>query len=96
MWRKIFIFLITIAASSLAPAWGAAVSNLNLKLVTSEILKMMSSGISSRPPGKLFTEFQLEFCENQLEEMEKELDQKNAMMEIQQIVMDAAVKDDAA
>ena len=50
---------------------------------------MTSSGIPSRPPRKLNMEFQLE-------EMEKELDQKNVMTEIQQIVMDVAVKDDAA
>ena len=80
---------VTIAASSLALAWGAAVFNLNLKFLTSEILKITSSGIPSRPPGKLNTEIQLE-------EMEKEQDQKNVMMETQQIVMDAAVKDDAA
>ena len=54
-----------------------------------EILKMASSEIPSRPPGKLYTEFQLEFWETQLEEMQKEQDQKNEMM-------DAAVKDDAA
>ena len=77
---------VTIAASSLALAWGAAVFYLNLKFLTSEILKTMSSGILRRPPGKLYTEFQLE-------EMEKEQDQKNVMMETQQIVMDAAVKD---
>ena len=57
---------------------------------------MMSSEIPSRPPGKLYTEFQLEFWEIQLEEMEKEEDQQNVMMETQKIVMDAAVKDDAA
>ena len=57
---------------------------------------MTSFGIPSRRPRKLYTEFQLEFSEIQLEEMEKELDQKNVMMEIQQIVMNAAVKDDAA
>ena len=64
--------------------------------MTSEILKMTSSRIPNRPPGKLYKEFQLEFWEIQLEEMEKELNQKNEMMEIQQIVIDAAVKDDAA
>ena len=37
---------------------------------------MMSSGIPSRPPGKLFTVFQLEFWEIQLVEMEKVMDQK--------------------
>ena len=57
---------------------------------------MTSYGIPSRPPGKLFTEFQLEFWEIQLEEMEKEQDQKNVMMETKQIVMDAAAKDDVA
>ena len=56
---------------------------------------MTSSGISSRPPGKLYTEFQIEFWEIQLEEMEKELDEKNEMMETHPIVMDAAIKDDA-
>ena len=64
--------------------------------MTSEILKMTSSGIPSRPPGKLYTEFQLEFWEIQLEEMEKELDEKNEMMETQSTVMDAAIKYDAA
>ena len=33
---------------------GAAVFNLNLKFLTSEILKMTSSEIPSRSPGKLF------------------------------------------
>ena len=56
---------------------------------------MTSSEIQSRPPEKLYTEFQLEFWEIQLEETEKELDQKNVMMEIHQIVIGAAVKDDA-
>ena len=85
---------VPIAASSLALAWGAAV--LKIKFLTSEILKITSSGIPSRPPRKLYTEFQLEFWEIQLEAMEKELDQKNVMTEIQQIVMDAVAKDDAA
>ena len=57
---------------------------------------MTLSGIPSRPPRKLYTEFQLEFWEIQLGEMEKEQDQQNVMMETQKIVMDAAVKDDAA
>ena len=56
--------------------------------MTSEIFKITSSRIPSRQPRKLYTEFQLE-------EMEKEFNQKNEMMEIQQIVIDAAVKDDA-
>ena len=79
----------TIAAPSSALAWGAAVFNKNIKIQMSEILKMTSSRIPSRPPGKHYTEFQLE-------EMEKELDKKNEMMEIQPTVMDAAIKDDAA
>ena len=56
---------ITIAASSLAPVWDAAVFNLNKKFLASKILKMKSSGIPSRPPRKLYAEFQLD-------EMEKE------------------------
>ena len=67
--RSILARAHTIAASSLAHVWGAAVFNLNIKFLTSEILKMTSSGIPSWPPGKLYTEFQLE-------EMEKELDEK--------------------
>ena len=72
----------TIAASSLAPAWGEAVFILNINFLTSEIFKVTSSGIPSRPPRKLYIEFQLEFCEIQLEEMEKELDEQNEMIEI--------------
>ena len=57
---------------------------------------MTSSGIPNRPPGKLYTEFQLEFWEIQFEDMEKELDEKNEMMEIQSTAMNAAIKDDTA
>ena len=57
---------------------------------------MTLSEIPSRPPGKLYTKFQLKFWEIQLEEMEKDEDQKNVMMKTQQIVMDASIKDDAA
>ena len=42
---------------------------------------MTSSVIPSRPPEKLFTEFQLEFWEIQLEVIKKELKMKNEMME---------------
>ena len=50
---------------------------------------MTSSKILSRPPGILFTEFQLE-------EMEKEQGQKFEMTLIQLTKIDAAIKDDAA
>ena len=57
---------------------------------------MTSSWIPSRQPGKLYIEFQLEFCEIQLEEIQKELDQKNEMFETHSTVINAAIKDNAS
>ena len=64
--------------------------------MTSEILKIMPSGIPKRSIGKLYIELQLEFHEFQLEEMEKEQDQKLEIILIQLMEIDAAVKSDSA